>query len=323
MEELSCWKHTCTVTGSLSITRCKNNNYLSTYPFLLADHLCDPRLDFHIIGGGRRRRRRWRWRQRERQHGVGCGYRRRDDGCRRQRGVGRWSGHQLQGFGSILGRTGRLEGGAATLLHWTLRGHGYGFFQPRFRFQIVFAVDVGQSSYLEGFRHFQQRTDLLLRNVDLPFVHELDDGFHLRPLDVLQYDYRMLARIVEEERLEVRTASREHHLVRFDGVTVARQCDVDERFTLQELIEDVGQIGLVVVPSETELLRRAGTSPGSVVMHHRRPGTRSNCVSQRGVHGTQVVASESTALMVPRSVPAKHEDLPSTRRRKGRLSSAR
>lgn len=67
----------------------------------------------------------------------------------------------------------------------------------------------------------------------------------------------MLAGILEEEGLEVRAAGGQHHLVRFDTVSITRQCHIDERFTLEELIEDVGQIALVIVPAQAELLRRS------------------------------------------------------------------
>lgn len=131
----------------------------------------------------------------------------------------------------------------------------------------MLTVHVRQSSHLERLGHLEQRSDLLLAHVNLTLVHELDDGLELRPLDVLEDHYRVLARVVEEERLEVGTAGGQHHLVRLDGVAVAGECDVDEGLALEELVEDVGQVGLVVVPSETELLRRAGARPGPVVVH--------------------------------------------------------
>lgn len=42
-----------------------------------------------------------------------------------------------------------------------------------------------------------------------------------------------------------------------DGVAIAGEGDVHEGLTLKELIEDVGEIRLVVVPTEAELLRRS------------------------------------------------------------------
>lgn len=67
----------------------------------------------------------------------------------------------------------------------------------------------------------------------------------------------MLTGILEEQGLEVRTARGQHHLVRLDRVSITGECHVHERFALEELIEHVGQIALVVVPAQAELLRRA------------------------------------------------------------------
>ena len=125
------------------------------------------------------------------------------------------------------------------------------------RGQLVLAVDVGEAAYLEALGDLEQRADLLLRHVYLTLVHELDRRLHLRPLDVLHYDDRVLAGIVEEERLEVGAARGEHHLVGLDRVPVAGQGHVDEALALQQLVEDVGQVRLVVVPAQAELLGRA------------------------------------------------------------------
>lgn len=77
----------------------------------------------------------------------------------------------------------------------------------------------------------------------------------------------MLAGILEEQGLEIGTAGGQDHFVRLDAVAIARQCHVHKRFTLQQLIEHICQIGLIVVPSQAELLRRAGC-----VLHHGHGG---------------------------------------------------
>lgn len=65
----------------------------------------------------------------------------------------------------------------------------------------------------------------------------------------------MLARIVEKQGLEVGAASREDHLVGLDGVAVTCESNVNERLALKKLVEYIGEITLVVVPTQTELLR--------------------------------------------------------------------
>lgn len=67
----------------------------------------------------------------------------------------------------------------------------------------------------------------------------------------------MLTGILEEQGLEVGTARGQDHLVRFDGVSITGECHVHEGLALEELIEHVGQIALIVVPAQAELLRRA------------------------------------------------------------------
>ncbi|CAB0031331.1 unnamed protein product [Trichogramma brassicae] len=126
--------------------------------------------------------------------------------------------------------------------------------------ELVLAADVGQAPDLRGLGDLEQRPDLLLRHVDLALVHELDRGLELRPLDVLHDDDRMLALVVAEERLEVRAAGRQYHLVSLDRILVAGERHVDEAFRLQQLIEHVGEVRLVVVPAQAELLGRAGAA---------------------------------------------------------------
>lgn len=96
---------------------------------------------------------------------------------------------------------------------------------------------------------------MFLGHVDLTLVHEFDGGLQFRPFNVSHYHDWMLARVLEEERLKIGAARGQHHFMGFDGVAIAGQCHVDEGLALQELIEDVGQIRLVVVPAEAELLR--------------------------------------------------------------------
>lgn len=68
----------------------------------------------------------------------------------------------------------------------------------------------------------------------------------------------MLTGVLEKKRLEIGATSGQDHLVGFNGMSIAGECHIHERFTLQQLIEDVRQVRLVVVPSEAELLRRSG-----------------------------------------------------------------
>lgn len=136
---------------------------------------------------------------------------------------------------------------------------GAGSHVRRRGFQLRFVVDLGQTADLQRLGHAEQRSDLFLRHVDLAFVHELDDGFQIRVRDVFEDNDGVLTGVIREEGLEVGAASREDDLVRLYGSAIASQGDVDEPPVLQELVEDVDQVGLVVVPAEAEsLLRRLG-----------------------------------------------------------------
>lgn len=126
------------------------------------------------------------------------------------------------------------------------------------RHELVLGAHVGQAPDLQALGDLEQRAYLLLGDVYLPLVHELDGCLELGPLDVLHYDYWVLARVVEEQGLEVGTAGRQDHLVGLDRVSVAGEGHVDEALALEQLIEHVGQVGLVVVPAQAELLGRAG-----------------------------------------------------------------
>lgn len=225
-----------------------------TYPFLLADHLGDAGLDLHVVDGGvsgvsvRGRRRRW-WRQcqgqqrvlRGRGRAVRCGR-----GRQRCRGAG-GRGHQFQSLRSVFRGAGGFRATAPLLGRPRTQASATLF--HGLALQVVLTVHVRQSSHFERLGNLEQRSDLFLTNVDLSLVHELDDGLEFGPLDVLEDHYRVLARVVEEESLEVGTAGGQDHLVRLDGVAVTGECDIDEGLALEKLVEDVGKVGLVVVPS--------------------------------------------------------------------------
>ena len=65
----------------------------------------------------------------------------------------------------------------------------------------------------------------------------------------------MLARIVEKQGLEVGATGRQDHLVSLDRVAITSESDVHKRLALEKLVEYIGEITLVVVPAQTELLR--------------------------------------------------------------------
>jgi len=132
-------------------------------------------------------------------------------------------------FRTVTGRR-TLAGHPAALL--PLHRRGRDFLQSRPRCQLMLAVNVRETANLETFRDLEQRPDLLLGDVDFALVHELDRGLELRPFDVLHDDYRMLAGVIEEERLKIRAAGRQDHLVGLDAMSVAGQSHVHKALAL-------------------------------------------------------------------------------------------
>jgi len=133
----------------------------------------------------------------------------------------------------------------------------------------LFVADVGQTADFQCLGDAQQRANLFLINVYLALVHEVDDCPKFGPLDVFQYDDRVLALILGQHALEVWAACGQHDLVRFECMTVTGDRHVHERAVLQQLVEHVGQVALVVVPTQAELLV-AGTACRAASLLGRR-----------------------------------------------------
>jgi len=79
----------------------------------------------------------------------------------------------------------------------------------------------------------------------------------------------VLTLVLGQHALEVRATRGQHDLVRLERVTVTSDRHIHERAVLQQLIEHVGQITLVVVPPQAELLV-AGTAGRTASLLGRR-----------------------------------------------------
>ena len=95
---------------------------------------------------------------------------------------------------------------------------------------------------------------MLLGDADLPAVDELENGPQFGVLDVFEDDDGVRARVIEEQRPEVAGTSGQNDFVTFDGSAAHRQGDVGQRLRLEQLLEDVQQVGTVIVPPKTVLL---------------------------------------------------------------------
>lgn len=163
--------------------------------------------------------------------------------------------------GRLFGRFGRYSRG---------RHHGgRGLWFTSTAAGELFVADVGQTADFQRLGDAQQRSDLFLIDVYLALVHKVDDRPEFGPLDVFKYDDRVLTLVFGKHALEVGAARGQHDLVRFERVTVTGDRHVHERAVLQQLVEHVGQVALVVVPAQAELLV-AGTACRAASLLGRR-----------------------------------------------------
>jgi hypothetical protein len=69
---------------------------------------------------------------------------------------------------------------------------------------------------LERLGRLEETRQLILSNIDLPFVHVLENGFDLRVENVLENHDGVTTVVFKEEALEVGGAGSENHFVAFD-----------------------------------------------------------------------------------------------------------
>lgn len=107
---------------------------------------------------------------------------------------------------------------------------------------IMVTFHIGQAANFQHFGHIQQRSDLIVGQINFTFVHKLHHRLQFRPFDIAQYDDGMLTWIFEKQRLKVRRTGGQHHFMSFYRFTITGQCYIDERFVVQQLIEHICQI---------------------------------------------------------------------------------
>ena len=67
----------------------------------------------------------------------------------------------------------------------------------------VAVVGRGEAAHLEALGRLDETRELRLRHRRLALVHEVDDALHFPSANVLQNDDRVLARVVDEDLLEI------------------------------------------------------------------------------------------------------------------------
>lgn len=111
-------------------------------------------------------------------------------------------------------------------------------------------VLVGEAAHLQALRGLDQALELFLYDADFALVHEIYDGLHFPPAEVLQDDDRVLAGVLREYPLEEGRAGAEHHLVGADRRLGAHQRHIYQSLGLEEGVERRQDVRLMVVPSQ-------------------------------------------------------------------------
>jgi len=111
-----------------------------------------------------------------------------------------------------------------------------------------------QTFHLETLGRLEELRELVLGHVDLPGVHELQDGRQVLEGNVLQDDDGMLGWVLLQQSLEVGATGGQNHLVCLAALSIAGNSHVSEGLFIPEMFEGGDHVGLEVVPSEAELL---------------------------------------------------------------------
>ena len=92
-------------------------------------------------------------------------------------------------------------------------------------FLFLFIFDrlrsLGQSLHLQPLGSFEKCRQLVLGHINLPCVHELQDGRQMGEGDVFEDDDGMPGRVLLQQSLEVGTTGGEDHLVSLAALSVA------------------------------------------------------------------------------------------------------
>ena len=86
-------------------------------------------------------------------------------------------------------------------------------------------------------------------------VHEVEDGEQLLVLDALEVEQGVLVGVPSQDVPEEGGTSREDDFVCLNLGIITGESDIEEVFLLAEFSEGDADVGLEVIPPQTELLR--------------------------------------------------------------------
>ena len=64
----------------------------------------------------------------------------------------------------------------------------------------------------------------------------------------------MLARIIQENLLEIRTANGKHNFVRLQDLSITSNCAIHKIASIKQILETTGQIIREIVPTQSKLI---------------------------------------------------------------------
>ena len=112
-----------------------------------------------------------------------------------------------------------------------------------------------QTLKLESLSHLQEPVEVVLEDLDLSLVDVVQDKLELGGADPVKTEERVGVSVLLEDVLEVRTAGGEDDPVGGDLVLVVTdQGHVIEILLTPQSRESLGNIGLEIIPLQTELL---------------------------------------------------------------------
>jgi len=107
---------------------------------------------------------------------------------------------------------------------------------------------------LQVFCNSEEGVELLLRNIDLPVVHEVEDSLQVCELHTLEIEERVLVWVLPEDGSEEGGAGGQDELVCLDLSHTTAQGAVEEIFFFPDFSEGHADIAFKVIPPQAELL---------------------------------------------------------------------
>jgi len=116
------------------------------------------------------------------------------------------------------------------------------------------AFYFSQALDLQPFSGLEKCGQWVLWNVNFTSIHEFQNWLQMVEWNVFQDNDRMLRRVILQECLKVRRASRQNHFVCFASLSITSQSHISETSFSAKMFEACNNVGLEIIPTQAELL---------------------------------------------------------------------